>query len=124
MGRMGLPLYVRIWLAVVVAVATLTFLVGWAWRMAAEPPLREIVVRDTATGEVIGSGVRRFGRPRHGPDAPPMRPGVAPRDEDGAADPDDGPGPRGPEFTIAMQDGRALSVHLPRPPRSPWSRTC
>ncbi len=122
MGRMGLPLYVRIWLAVVVAVATLTFLVGWAWRMAAEPPLREIVVRDTATGEVIGSGVRRFGRPRHGPDAPPMRPGAAPRDEDGAADPDDGPGPRGPEFTIAMQDGRALSVHLPRPPRSPWSR--
>ncbi len=103
MGRMGLPLYVRIWLAVVVAVATLTFLVGWAWRMAAEPPLREIVVRDTATGEVIGSGVRRFGRPRHGPDAPPMRPGVAPRDEDGAADPDDGPGPRGPEFTTMVR---------------------
>ena len=125
MGRMGLPLYVRIWLAVVVAVATLTFLVGWAWRMAAEPPLREIVVRDTATGEVIGSGVRRFGRPRHGPDAPPMRPGASTRDDaspDGTGDPDDGPGPRGPEFSIAMQDGRTLSVHLPRPPRSPWSR--
>ena len=36
-------LYVRIWLAVVLAVAVLTLLVGWAWRMASEPPLREVV---------------------------------------------------------------------------------
>ena len=32
-------LYVRIWLAVVLAVAVLTLLVGWAWRMASDPPL-------------------------------------------------------------------------------------
>jgi len=32
-------LYVRIWLAVVLAVAVLTLLVGWAWRVTAEPPL-------------------------------------------------------------------------------------
>jgi hypothetical protein len=31
-------LYVRIWAAVVLAVAVLTFLVGMAWRMNAEPP--------------------------------------------------------------------------------------
>jgi hypothetical protein len=29
-------LYIRIWLAVVLAVAVLTFLVGWVWRMAAD----------------------------------------------------------------------------------------
>jgi len=29
-------LYLRIWLAVVVGVAVLTLLVGWAWRVAAE----------------------------------------------------------------------------------------
>ena len=58
LARVGQRLYVRIWLAVVLAVAVLTLLLGWAWRMAAEPPLQEIVVRNTA-GEVIGSGVRR-----------------------------------------------------------------
>ena len=30
-------LYLRIWLAVVLAVAVLTLMVGWAWRMAADP---------------------------------------------------------------------------------------
>ena len=39
-------LYVRIWLAVVLAVAVLTMLVGWAWRQTTEPPLREVVVRN------------------------------------------------------------------------------
>ena len=51
-------LYIRIWLAVVLAVAVLTLLVGWAWRMAADPPLREVVVRNEA-GEVIGNGLAR-----------------------------------------------------------------
>ena len=57
-------LYVRIWLAVVLAVAVLTFLVGMAWRMAADPPLREVVVRN-AQGEIIGTG--KADHPHHGP---------------------------------------------------------
>src|SRR3990167_8762065 len=48
-------LYVRIWLAVVVTVAVLTLLVGWIVRLTAEPPFRQVVVRDE-TGQVIGSG--------------------------------------------------------------------
>jgi signal transduction histidine kinase len=76
-------LYVRIWLAVVLAVAVLTLLVGWAWRMTAEPPLREVVVRNPQ-GEVIGMGLARLGRasdasawarhehpPEHPPEPPP-----------------------------------------------------
>jgi two-component system, OmpR family, sensor kinase len=56
-------LYVRIWLAVVLSVAVLIFLVGWAWRESAErkladysssPVVREVVVRNAA-GEVIGT---------------------------------------------------------------------
>ncbi len=50
-------LYIRIWLAVVLAVAVLTLLVGWIWRLAAEPPLRDVVVRNEA-GQVIGRGRR------------------------------------------------------------------
>jgi hypothetical protein len=50
-------LYVRIWLAVVLAVAVLTFMVGLAWRLAAEPPLRDVVVRNEA-GQIIGKGIR------------------------------------------------------------------
>ena len=45
-------LYARIWLAVVLAVAVLTFLVGWAWRFTVEPPLRNVVVRNEA-GQII-----------------------------------------------------------------------
>lgn len=59
-------LYVRIWLAVVLAVAVLTLLVGWAWRMASDPPLREVVVR-SATGQIIGNGHTQSGR-REGPE--------------------------------------------------------
>ena len=58
-------LYVRIWLAVVLAVAVLIFLVGWAWRESAErklvdysasPVVREVVVRNAA-GEVVGTAI-------------------------------------------------------------------
>ena len=60
-------LYVRIWAAVVLAVAVLTFLVGVAWRMNAEPPLREVVVRNPQ-GDVIGRGsARRMHPPPFGP---------------------------------------------------------
>lgn len=57
-------LYVRIWLAVVLGVAVLMALVGWAWRASVEhhteqPPVREWVVRD-ARGEVLA---KTFARP-------------------------------------------------------------
>jgi len=111
--RMGQRLYVRIWLAVVVAVAVLTLLVGWAWQMASDPPLREVFVRNAA-GEVVGNGVLR---PRHGPQAEsPPRPNA-----DGPDGNDDRPR-SGPEFGVTMQDGQTLTIHLPRPPRNFWNR--
>jgi two-component system, OmpR family, sensor kinase len=63
-------LYVRIWLAVVFAVAILVFLVGWAWRLSAEheqaeinitPTPREVIVRNAA-GEVIGTAQTKGAR--------------------------------------------------------------
>ena len=56
-------LYLRIWLAVVLGVAVLMTLVGWAWQAsvehnAANPPLREWVVRN-AQGEVLASTTAR-----------------------------------------------------------------
>ena len=108
-------LYVRIWLAVVLAVAVLTLLVGWAWRLTAEPPLRDVVVRNEA-GQIIGSG---RSRPMHAPDfEAETRPGEpeatppAPRGRYG----------RGPEFDVQMNDGQTIHMHLPRPPSSPWNR--
>ena len=113
-------LYVRIWLAVVLAVAVLTFLVGWAWRMAADPPLREVVARNQA-GEVIGHGQVRMRRPPPPPDGE-RRPDAPPE-----ADSADGPGPMargrfgaGPEFDLRMQDGQTMYIHMPRPPQSSW----
>ncbi|MES2581790.1 MAG: HAMP domain-containing sensor histidine kinase [Pseudomonadota bacterium] len=137
-------LYLRIWLAVVVAVAVLTLLVGWAWRMASDPPLREVVARNQA-GEVIGQGRARMGRSPNtpgwvmAPKAPdaagarPPSPPMQPRDVDAetspqtdTSGPDDGPreprgryGP-GPEFDVRMQDGQTISIHMPRPPQSRW----
>ena len=136
-------LYLRIWLAVVLAVAVLTFLVGVAWRMAAEPPLREVVVRNIQ-GEVIGSGSARALRPgagnhkyaHHGNDEPAHAPQLSPdaplngtalgrADTKGASVPDAGEEAvghfgRGPEFVVTLQDGQTMHLHLPRPPRSPW----
>ena len=124
LARMAQRLYVRIWLAVLLAVAVLTFLVGWAWQMASDPPLREVFVRNAA-GEVVGSGALR---PRHGPraEAPAPTPGTP--GTPGAEGPEgerDGRGPTmrtGPEFAVNMRDGETLTVHLPRPPRSFWNR--
>lgn len=129
-------LYVRIWLAVVLAVAVLTLLVGWAWRMAADPPLREVVVRNPA-GDVIGSGhvrLRRYVNPGepHSADRPPPGQGPsgnAPDTEEAdvvAKVPDDavqfgrGRVGEGPEFLIRMQDGQTIHMHLPRPAASTW----
>ena len=59
MGGLSRHLYLRIWLAVVLGVAVLMALVGWAWRVsvqhtAATPPMREWVIRN-AQGEVLAS---------------------------------------------------------------------
>lgn len=56
-------LYLRIWLAVVLGVAILTLLVGWAWKEASElnaqtqanPPARELLLTDSV-GKVIARG--------------------------------------------------------------------
>lgn len=125
-------LYVRIWLAVVLAVAVLTFLVGWAWRMASEPPLREVVVRNDA-GEIIGNGHRRMRPPAPPPWAPiAPSPGAQPDGPPGKSgaegeEPPEAKGipPRGrygegPEFLVRMQDGQTVHLHLPRPQRSSW----
>jgi signal transduction histidine kinase len=111
-------LYIRIWLAVVLAVAVLTFLVGWAWRMAADPPLREVVARN-AVGEIIGQGQARLRRPpgEPGSERPPGEPGDGDKGSDRPARNKFG---AGPEFDVRMQDGQVIHIHLPRPPQSNW----
>jgi len=109
-----LPLYVRIWLAVVFAVAVLTLLTGWVMRMAAEPPLREVMVRN-ASGELVGEGQARLRPMDNLPvEAPPMQSPDMPHPP--------GHFGSGPEFMVRMHNGELMHVHLPRPPRSFWSR--
>lgn len=129
-------LYVRIWLAVVLAVAVLTLLVGYAWRMTAEPPLREVVVRNAA-GEVIGSGQARMGRSPDGsawrtsrlPPAGQVTSSTPPASEPEAANEGSheennealhGKYGNGPEFMVRMNDGQTMHLHLPRPPVATW----
>jgi len=103
-ARFRVPLYLRIWLAVVVAVAVLTFAFGWLWRMSSEQvPEREVIIRNEA-GDVLGQDKTR-----------PVRDPI-----------------RGLEFQVDMKDGSTLVVQLPprrrapgEPPpggRSWWSR--
>ena len=93
-------LSLRLWLAVVAAVMVLTLIVGWAWRQAAEPPLREIRIRNEA-GQLIGSATSR---PRE-----PLDP--------------EAPRPRGPEFKVALASGEVLDVQVLRPqPPSFWNK--
>lgn len=131
------------WLAVVMAVAVLTLLVGWVWRLAAEPPLRDVVVRDDA-GQIIGRGQSRgpltedemrrrraLRRALHQedqqmPTAPPGSPATGASDELRPSDPTEGgesahTGPV-PEFVVRMHDGRTVHMHLMRAPPSMWSR--
>jgi len=135
-------LYIRIWLAVVLAVAILTLLVGWIWRLAAEPPLRDLVVRNDA-GQIIGRG-----RPRLPPDEADdrmwqegeparyarrrMRGGpahaasmAAQTDPEASEAGHTGPQaerPGGPEFMVRMHDGQTMHMRLLRAPSSVWSR--
>jgi signal transduction histidine kinase len=126
-------LYVRIWLAVVLAVAVLTMLVGWAWRMTAEPPLREVVVRN-AEGEVIGNGLARLGRgpdgggwnqrdrpaERSAPNATGNGAPTAETDDNEEREAHRSKYGNGPEFMVRMNDGQTMLLHLPRPPNSAW----
>ena len=103
-ARFRFPLYLRIWLAVVVAVAVLTIAFGWLWRVSSEQvPEREVIIRNEA-GEVLGQDKTR-------PTRDPIR---------------------GLEFQVEMKDGSTLVLQLPprrrapgEPPssaRSWWSR--
>ena len=126
--RLGQRLYVRIWVAVVLAVTLLTLLVGWAWRMAAEPPLREVHVYN-AQGQIIGSANRlpvppppsAFTAPGSGAGEvigapPPPPPSGPPASLESSA-------PAGPEFLVTLNDGQVLHIHLPRgPSHSPFGR--
>lgn len=88
-------LYVRIWLAVVATVVVLTFLVGAAWRLSADPPqlpIREVLVHNDK-GEVIGTAQTK----------PDRKLGD------------------GLEFDVVTKDGQSLNLVLPRPKRPPPS---
>lgn len=99
-GRFTSHLYVRIWLAVVATVVVLTFLVGAAWRLSADPPqlpIREVLVHNDK-GEVIGTAQTK----------PDRKLGD------------------GLEFDVVTKDGQSLNLVLPRPKRppggSPWNK--
>jgi signal transduction histidine kinase len=112
-------LYVKIWLAVVLAVAVLTLMVGWAWRLASEPPLRQVVIRNEA-GQVIGGGHSRLMR-RQEADAESRGEEAPDVDATEQGSPHN-PNGSGPEFVVRMVDGQIVHMQMPRPPRSPWSR--
>jgi two-component system, OmpR family, sensor kinase len=94
----GQKLYLRIWLAVVAAVAVLALVVGWLWQVAldhereqnANRAGREIVLRNSA-GDIVGQAPARAVRV---------------------------PG-EGLEFQVTMKDGQTLYVQLPRANRPP-----
>src|SRR4051812_17908510 len=88
-ARWRFPLYLRIWLAVIVAVGLLTVAFGWIMRQSFEQqqlqaPPREVVVRNERD-EVIGQALVRPNRVRG----------------------------QGFEFDVAMNDGRTITVQLP-----------
>ncbi|MFT4191749.1 MAG: HAMP domain-containing sensor histidine kinase [Comamonas sp.] len=101
-------LYLRIWLAVLLAVAVLSLLVGWAWQLASEPPLREVILRDHA-GTLIGRGIRLPPPPEMLEDEPPP-PESDPPDDDF----------HGLQIPAQLSDGSKVMVQLPRPPRNAW----
>jgi len=97
-GLLGQRLYLRIWLAIVVAVGLLALAVGWLWQVALDNQreqvlnraAREIVLRNSA-GDVVGQAPARAVRV---------------------------PG-EGLEFQVTMVDGQTLYINLPRPNRTP-----
>jgi signal transduction histidine kinase len=99
-GLLGQRLYLRIWLAIVVAVGLLALAVGGLWQVALDGQreqainrtAREIVLRNSA-GDVVGQAPARAVRV---------------------------PG-EGLEFQVTMVDGQTLYINLPRPNRAPGS---
>jgi len=90
-SRTRFPLWLRIWIAVIAAVAVLTIMFGWLWRLSNEQiPEREVIIRN-AEGDVIGQDMTR-----------PVRDPV-----------------RGVEFEVDMKDGSKLIVQLPPRRRLP-----
>jgi two-component system OmpR family sensor kinase len=90
-ARFRFPLYLRIWLAVVVAVGVLTFAFGWLWRVNAQQlPPREVIIRNLS-GDVLGQVRMR-----------PTRDAL-----------------QGIEFQVPMEDGSALVVQFPPRPQRP-----
>jgi len=88
------PLYLRIWLAVIVTVGLLTIAVGYLWRVNTEQtPMREVIIRDQ-NDEVIGQSMVR----------PTRVPG------------------QGVEFDVQMKDGKVVTVQLPPRPRPQGER--
>ena len=119
-GWVGSRLYLRIWLAVLVAVAVLALLAGWAWRVAddarressaAGNGAREMTVL-SADGQVLGSGSMRPIRDRDGRDMRDAR--NAPRPT-GARD-----------FELQLPGQPPYILHMPprepRPIGPPWAR--
>ncbi len=97
--RWRFPLYLRIWLAVVVTVGLLTVAFGWLWRINAEQqerPARELIIRNEA-GEEVGRTVLRNNR-RGGN-----------RDQ-------------GIELEVEMKDGTSLTLEVPPRQRAPGAR--
>jgi len=95
---LGQRLYLRIWLAIVVALGLLALAVGGLWQVALDGQreqalnrvAREIVLRNSA-GDVVGQAPARAVRV---------------------------PG-EGLEFQVTMVDGQTLYINLPRPTRTP-----
>ena len=93
MNALGSRLYLRIWLAVVAAVAVITLAVGWAWRVSRDASPREVPVREllvlNQAGALIGRAEAPLG-PRAG------RPLV---------------------FDVQTREGQQLQIELSRPIR-------
>jgi signal transduction histidine kinase len=80
-------LYLRIWLAVVVGVAVIMLVVGWAWRVSLahnSPPMPRDWVIMTPNGQVLGTSA-----PRRGPGMPL-------------------------DFEFTLPDGRPMHLHIQR----------
>ena len=89
---MRFPLYLRVWLAVVAAVAVISLVVGWWWQAARddERPAREMIIR-SESGEVLGQS---RGRPLFVPG-------------------------QGLEFRVPLDNGSTVYVQMPIRPRAP-----
>lgn len=93
-ARWRFPLYLRIWIAVVVTVGLLTVAFGALWQLNADQqPTREVIIRNEA-GDILGQSRVR----------PNRTPG------------------QGFEFEIDMKDGSTLSVQFPPRARQPGER--